>query len=129
MEASIELQQYSNAIEGALCAFDREMEYKIKDDVAIRIIELLLDKYYFKDQMIQFDNDLIKEGFTHINKAIEDDLSKVPGEKLVKTLGVIRFVAKRRSRGGREYLTVINDYVGERIGPGVSVIRRLGDMS
>jgi hypothetical protein len=129
MEANFELQECSNTIEGAICAFDQEVEHRINDDVAIRIIELLLDKYHFKDEVMKFDNDLVENGFHRVNKAIENDLSKVSQEKLVKIVGVIHFVAKRRSRGGREYLKVINDYVGERIGTGVRVLHGFGDLS
>jgi hypothetical protein len=125
MAESMELQEYSNAIEGAISAFDRKTEYKINDDVAIRVIELLLDKYHFKDEILTFDNELVEKGFFHVNKAIEDDLAEVHIEELIKVLGVIYFVAKRRSLGGREYLRIVNNYVGETIGPGFRVLHRL----
>ena len=43
----MELESYGNSIEGALCAYDIENEEKLKDSDAIRIIELLIDKYHF----------------------------------------------------------------------------------
>jgi len=122
MEANIELQEYSDAIEGAVCAFDQETGYKIDDLIAIRIIELLLDKHYFQDEIIKFDNDLVEKGFNHVNKAIEEDLSRISKEEVTKVLRVIHFVAKRRSKGGREYLKVINEYVGIRVARGVRAL-------
>ena len=122
MEADFELQDYSNAIEGALCAFDTEMKKTITDDVPIRILELLLDKYYFKDPTIECDDDVIEKGFTYVDRVIHEDMPTLPAETLVKVLAVIHFVAKRRSRGGREYLTVINMYVGNRIASGVRAL-------
>ncbi len=44
MEASLELQKYSNAIEGAICSFDEETGRGMNDTIPIRVIELLLDK-------------------------------------------------------------------------------------
>lgn len=125
MEASFELQEYSNAIEGAICAFDEDSEQRINDTIPIRVIELLLDKYHFRDESVVFDNSLLERAFHYVNKVIETDLSKVPTEKLVKVLAVIYFVANRRSKGGREYLEIINQYVGTRVAPGVRVIRSL----
>jgi hypothetical protein len=78
--------------------------------------------YHFKDEVITFDNELVEKGFYQVNKAIEDDLPEVPEDELVKILGVIHFVAKRRSRGGREYLRVVNKYVGERIGREIRIM-------
>lgn len=113
------LQDCSNTIEGAICAFDHETGNKMSDEIPIGIIELLMDKYYFKEEITTFDNELVEKGFYHVNEAIEDNLEEMPVERLVKVLKTLHFVAKRRSRGGREYLKIVNDYVGPRIGPGI----------
>ncbi|MEW6608857.1 MAG: hypothetical protein AB1414_15665 [bacterium] len=126
MEASFELQKYSNAIEGAICAFDQQTNQRMNDTIPIRVIELLLDKYHFHDESLVFDNDLLERAFHYVNKAIEMDLSKMPTDKLVKVLAVIHFVAKRRSKGGREYLAFIKQYVGIRAAPGVRIMVGLG---
>jgi hypothetical protein len=122
MQASLGLAEYSNSIEGAICTFDRETGQKINDDVAIRIYELLLDKYYFKDNIISFDNELVEKGFHLVNQAIEDDLDEASDDNLVRILGVLHYVARRRSQGGREYLQVVNDLVGVRVGSGMRVM-------
>jgi hypothetical protein len=127
MEASMELQEYSNIIEGAICSFDQQTGNTINDIAAIKIIELLLDKYHFNDKILKFDNELIQNGFDHVDKAMENGLSDVPRETKIKLLGVIHFVAKRRTSGRREYMKIVNDYVGEHVGPGVRVLRGYGN--
>ena len=52
MNNSMDLQAWSNAIEGAIFAFDRDTGRTINDDVPIRIMELLLDNYYFKEKCL-----------------------------------------------------------------------------
>jgi len=64
MYNSMALQAWSNAIEGAIGAFDRDTGRTITDDVPLRIMELLLDNYYFKEQVLAFDNELIEKTFS-----------------------------------------------------------------
>lgn len=124
MDGNMELESRGNAIESALCAFDIENEGKLGDSDAIRIIELLIDKYHFRDQTVdQEQHQIILNGVNFVDQSIKEDLKVVEDEEIVKILGVIRFVAKRRTRTGREYMTVIHQYVGQRIGPGVRVIQ------
>jgi len=118
MDESFELQEYANAIEGAICAFDHKEDQSINDTIPIKVLERLLDKYHFRDDGVVFDNDLIERGFHYVDNIIETDLSNVPTSKLIKILAVILFVARRRSSGRREYLEIIDQYVGIRIAPG-----------
>ena len=129
MEAVHELQDYANTVESAICTFDRQTNYTINDPVAIRIIELLLDKYHFNDETMLFDNELIESGFDLVDNAIEKDLSDVPVETIVKILKVIHFVAKRRTTGRREYLKIIHSYVGEYVAPGLRILQDIGRFS
>jgi len=50
-------------------------------------------------------------------------LHEVSNEIIVKILGVIRFVAKRRTKYGREYMNIIHQYVGQRIDTGIRILR------
>jgi hypothetical protein len=125
MEASGQLNDYSNAIEGALCAYDIENNKSLKDADAIKIIEMLIDKYYFKDTQINCDDPYLLAGFNFIDAVINEDLADIDELVLVKILAVICFVAKRRTRTGREYMNVIHQYVGQRIGSGIRVLGRL----
>ena len=124
MDENITLASYGNTIEGALCAYDIRSDGKLKDSDAIKIIELLIDKYHFQDQKMDEENELIANGVNYVEKAIIEDLQKVGNDKIVKILGVIRFVAKRRTQLGREYMNVIHHYVGERIGSGIRVLQQ-----
>ena len=122
MDGDTELESYGNAIEGALCAFDIENENILKDSDAIRIVELLINIYHFKDQQIDIDSQLILNGVNYVKEAIEKDLHDVNNEIIVKTLGVIRFVAKRRTNIGQEYMNIIHQYVGTRIDTGIRIL-------
>ncbi len=119
MDGNTELERCGNAIEGALCAYDAKHGYALTDKDAIRIIELLMDRYHFGDQGINEASRLIHDGVAQVDKAIKEDLSDVSRERLVKVLGVIRFVARRRTKLGREYMQVIHQYVGLRLAPGI----------
>ena len=124
MDGNMELESYGNSIEGALCAYDIENEGKLNDSDAIRIIELLIDKYHFQDQEVEQEHQTIVNGFNYVDKSIREDLKDVENEKIVKVLGVIRFVAKRRTKTGREYMNVIHQYVGQRVGSGMRILRQ-----
>jgi len=123
MESNLELQSSSNVIEGALGAFDAKTGKKIKDDVALDILKRLIDLYYYKDDEITFASPIVEEGFSYVNEAMKEALASLSEEQLIKILGVLHFVANRRTQGGREYLSVIHQYVGENILPGVRVIK------
>ncbi len=122
MVDNVELETYGNSIEGALCTYDRENDGELDDSDAIRIIELLIDNYHFKDQKMDQEDPIIVNGVKHVEKAIREDLKNVENEKLVKVLGVIRFVARRRTKTGREYMTIIHQYIGQRIGSGMRIL-------
>jgi hypothetical protein len=111
-------EDIANVIEGAISAFDFETEDKMRDDVPRRIIEQLLDIYYFNEQHKVSESGLLEKGFQHVLKVINDELSDVSREELTKILGAIYFVANRRTRGKREYLSIIRQYVGMRLPDG-----------
>ncbi len=122
MDGNVELESYGNTVEGALCSYDIENENKLNDSDAIRIIELLIDIYYFKDQQIDTKSQIITNGVNYIEDAIKNDLKNVNNEIIVKILGVIRFVAKRRTKNRREYMKIVHQYVGPRIGAAIPAI-------
>jgi len=124
METNLELESYGNCIEGALCAYDVENQGALTDSDAIRVIELLIDKYHFQDEQLDQEPQVAVGGFQFVDKCIMEDLEGVDREKIVKVLGVIQFVAKRRTRIGREYLNIVHQYVGQRVGSGIRVLRQ-----
>ena len=123
MDGNMKLEAYGNAVEGALCSYDIENGNNLKDSDAIKIIEFLIDLHHFEDQQIDTDNRIIADGVDYVEEAIRKDLPKVSNEIIVKILGVIRFVAKRRTKIGREYMNIIHQYVGQRIDTGVRIFR------
>ncbi|VAW89591.1 hypothetical protein MNBD_GAMMA18-1710 [hydrothermal vent metagenome] len=124
MSGNSELESYSNTVEGALCSYDIENGNKLRDSDAIRMIELLIDIYHFKDSQIEVDSQIIANGVKYLDDIIKGDLKDVDTETVVKILGVIRFVANRRTKSGKEYMKIIHQYVGQRIGSGVRVLRQ-----
>ncbi len=124
MEQHRELEHYGNTIEGALCAYDQENENVLKDNDAIRIIELLIDMHHFGDKQIEAETQIIARGVDYVEQAIKKDLRNLSAEVLVKSWGGIRVVAKRRTKIGREYMTIIHQYVGQRITSRIRVLRQ-----
>ena len=122
MASDFQLQSYADAIEGTLCVWDHSHQRLLSDISALRIIEMLLDKYYYHDSDVSCTDSLLREGFDMVLNSISDDLADVSEGVIVKILGVIHFVARRRSRGGREYLDVIQQYVGLRVGSGMRLL-------
>jgi hypothetical protein len=112
------LQDYANGIEGTLCAFDMREKGSLTDDSALRTLELLLDKYYFKKDSLNFENPLLEELFSMVENTIKQDLADADAETLAKIIATIYFVAKKRSGGNREYLDFIHRFVGIRTDDG-----------
>jgi hypothetical protein len=122
MEDNLDLQSISNSIESALCFWDQSFKGALNDDSALRVLEGLLDRYYFKET-VEIAEEPVRTGYEMVSDAIRNDLSDIPEETIIKILGVIYFVAKRRARGGRDYFNVIRQYVGVRAGPGVRILK------
>jgi hypothetical protein len=123
MSDSMELQDISNSIESILCLFDSEKENNFTDKTALQILELVFDKYYFKDSELVFNNPTLKFLFERLSKIFEKDLPDTPKEKLIKVLASIYRSIQRRTNGGREYLTFVQQYVGPRVGPGARILQ------
>ena len=124
MDGNMELESYGNSIEGALCAYDIGTGRKLNDSDAIRIIESLIDKYHFQEHQMDQAHQVIANGVDYVDKSIREDLKDVENEVIVRILGVIRFVARRRTKIGREYMTVVHQYVGQRIGSGMRILQQ-----
>jgi hypothetical protein len=124
MDGNMELESYGNSIEGALCAYDINIGRKLNDSDAVRIIELLIDKHHFREQQLDQEQQVIVNGVDYVDRSIKEDLKNVENEVIVRILGVIRFVARRRTKIGREYMTVIHQYVGQRIGSGIRILQQ-----
>jgi len=118
----LNLQDNANIIESAICQFDVELNLTINDNIVSRLIELLLDRYYFNDKEIKFNTKLEENGFNLINRAIEKEVNISSPEELTNIIGTIYRSIKRHTIGNREYIEFIHQYVGVRIGKGIRVI-------
>jgi hypothetical protein len=121
MNSDWDLQSVSNSIESTLCLWDQSFKGALKDDSAIKLLERLLDHFYFKET-IEIAEEPIKTGYQMVLGVMENDLSNIPRKTLIKILGVIYFVAKRRARGRRDYFDVIHKFVGLNAGPGLRIL-------
>ena len=122
MSDSMELQDIANVIESILCRFDIEDENEFTDKIALQLLELAFDKYYFKDSELAINNSALKIQFERMLQIIEQDLTDISKEQLIKVMASIYRSIQRRTNGGREYLTFVQQYVGARIGLGVRVL-------
>ena len=125
MDFDFELQSYANTVEATLCLWDQSCHRSLKDSSVLRLFEVLLDKYHFMEDKTDISEDSLEEGLDMIMTSISQDLAGVSNEEIVKILGVVYFVARRRSKGNREYLDFIHNYVGMRAGPGMRVLPNL----
>jgi hypothetical protein len=122
MDDDSDLQSYANSVEATFCLWDSYHGNALTDDSAIRVVEMLLDRYYYKDSEVADADPVLLEGLDLVSRSMAEDLSDGSGETIVKILSVIHFVARRRTRGGREYFDIIHQYVGLRGGPGIRIL-------
>ena len=122
MDMDLDKQQWTNAIESAIVAFDLEKNRQLQDADLLRILELLLDKLYFDDDQAEWDDRVKKEGYGDVIATIMEDCEEADPTELIKCIGIVRHVAKRRSRGRREQLDFLHHYVGPRVGPGARMM-------
>jgi len=122
MDGYFERQDIANIIESAISTFDYKTGDKIRDEFVIRMIEILLDAYYFKQPFNTSNDELLDDGCRYVLSTLENALADTSHEEISKILGAIYFVARRRTQGGRQYLNLIRQYVGIRVGSGMRVL-------
>ena len=96
-------------IESTIPIIDEEKN--IDDSLALKFIELLLDKYYFMDEPVVFKNDFEKEGFMFIDGHIDENFSDIPTEIIYKALSAILRSIKRHTNGKKEYLAFAHQFI------------------
>lgn len=103
---------YSNTLEGAFCIYDVDNNRTLKDADVTKILELLMDKYHFKDVEINCDSPFVLAGFNFVDTVISKDLAGIEEQELVKLLSVLHYVVKKLSKIGKEYMNIIHQYAG-----------------
>jgi len=100
------------AIEAAIGELDRQSGFALKDDAPIHIYERLIDRYHFGEESAAVEDVWEERGLLQLEGVIKGELHGIDRTMLVKVLGVLRFVARRRTRGRREYPRVVQTFVG-----------------
>ncbi len=109
MDRNAALQSISLDIERALREYDNILENTLRDEEAITIYELLLDRYHFGDETLRESSGTEIDGAGFIN-AVLKKRENLNMETCVKVLAVLRHVAKRRTKTGREYMRVVHEF-------------------
>jgi hypothetical protein len=122
MSDSSKLQDIANVIESSLCKFATEDENEFTDKQALQLLESLFDKFHFGDTEIRIEDYSSKTRFEKMCQIIQSDLSDASQEELIKVLAAVYRSIQRRTRGGKEYLSFIQQYVGVRVGPGMRAL-------
>lgn len=123
MSNDIQLQDQANIIESAFCQFHDKLNGRPDDHFFIKMVELLMDRYHFKDEKLNFADNLEKQGFTEIDRIIQKDLGSLQSDEIARLLGTIYRSIYRHTVNGREYIDFINTQVGLRVAKGVRVIK------
>lgn len=110
LSRSPELEFIASTIESTLCrlGFSGEEE-DFMDKDASRLLELFFDLYHFKDKDVKFDHSALEHGYALLGEVIDEDLSDIPKEDLVRVMASIYREILRRTKGGDEYLRFINE--------------------
>lgn len=121
MDGDFDRQHIANIIESKISSFDAKNHAQMRDDTALRIIEALLDFYHFNQHDRESDDDLINAGYHEVFAPLEN-IVHTSREEITKILAAIYFVARRRTKGRREYLDFIKQYVGVNVGSAMRAI-------
>jgi hypothetical protein len=110
LSRSPELEFIASTVESVLCrlGFSGEDETFLDSDAA-RLLELFFDQYHFKESAPQFSNSAQEKRYALLGEVIEEDLSDIPKEDLVRVMASIYRAIQRRTKGGDEYLRFINE--------------------
>ncbi|MBI5491252.1 MAG: hypothetical protein HY905_28230 [Deltaproteobacteria bacterium] len=122
------LEAMSFPIEASVCLVDRERGYTLSDEQAIAMFELLLDIYAFGGTRQLLADRIHALGCEEVVEIVERELAGRPRDEIAKVLGAVRFVARRRTRGGREHMRVLQEFCGAFVRTGIG-LRRYPDGS
>lgn len=111
MERDQTLESKSYVVEAALGAWDLSCDRSLRDESALKVLEMLMDRFHFKDGEIEGSTDELRRGFEIVESRMSGPFSEMPETTTTKIIGCIYHVARRRSRGHREYLDFIHNFV------------------
>lgn len=105
-----DLTAHAYVIEEAISTFDADIGGRLRDETALRMLELLMDQYHFQDLQLASEEERAQQGLQRVATAIDQHLSDLSALVLVRVLCTIYLLAKRRSQGGREYLNFLREF-------------------
>jgi len=105
------IQSKCQNIEFVIVEFDKQNNQKINDEIVLKALEKTLDKFHFKNETLIFENELIEELFEMIVSIIDEFFGILPETETSKILASIWYYAQKRSKGRREYLDFIKNYI------------------
>lgn len=114
LSRSPELEFIASTIESTLCRLGfSDPDESFMDRDAARILELFFDHHHYKDVQPGFDEPAQKKGYALLTEVVEEDLSDIPLEDLIRVMASIYRAIQRRTKGGDEYLRFINEGTGD----------------
>lgn len=110
-----ELGSIADVVELSLCQIWANDHRHVDDRTAARLIELMIDRYHFKDETPRTDTPVLEDGFRFFSQNTGKKLSHIDPEQLVKVLAAVYQSIQRRTIGGTSYLQFASQFNG--IGP------------
>ena len=90
----------------------RDLQSLLRTDATGEQLQRLLDRYHFGEESAAVEDAWEERDLLQLEGLIKGELHGIDRTTLVKVLGVLRFVARRRTRGRREYLRIVQTFVG-----------------
>ena len=91
--------------------------HNVNDRTAARLVEMMIDRYHFNDEVPQADSPALEEGFGLFSQNTTKTFSQLNSEEVVKILAAVYRSIQRRTVGGTSYLQFVSQFTG--INPGV----------
>lgn len=107
-----ELGSIADVVELSLCQIWANDHLHVDDGTAARLVELMLDKYHFKDETPRTDTPVLEEGLRFFSQNLDKKLAHIHPEQLVKVLSAVYRSIQRRTVGGTSYLQFVSQFNG-----------------
>ena len=112
MAVNQDLEDVANVIESTLCRVWANDPHNVNDGTAARLVELMIDRYHFKDGTLQEDSPVLEEGFRLFSQNTDKTFSQLHSEEVVKVLAAVYRSIQRRTVGGTSYLQFVSQFTG-----------------
>lgn len=112
-----DLERIADVIESTLCRAWANDPQNVNDRTAVRLVELMIDRYHFNDEAPHVGSPVEEEGFRLFLQGTSKTFSQIHSEQVVKVLAAVHRAIQRRTIGGTSYLQFVSQFTG--ISPGV----------